>query len=86
MKVLAMWLMLSLSGSQFAKPLRSPVNLPSSSISSTQPEKHGKWYLAETGHAVFCYGPVMMVKQPEGGIQRVATFCKGDKIVVPLKD
>jgi len=47
---------------------------------------HGKWYLAETGHAVYCYGPVMMVKQPEGGLQRVATFCKGDKAMVPLKD
>jgi len=86
MKALAaMWLMLSLPGSQFAPPLRSPSNLSLSSSASQAP-KHGQWYLAETGHAVFCYGPVMLVKQPQGGLQRVATFCKGEKVMVPLKD
>jgi len=28
----------------------------------------------------------LLVKQPEGTLQRVATFCKGDKTIVPLKD
>jgi hypothetical protein len=44
------------------------------------------WYMAETGHAVFCYGPVMLVKQPNGGFQHVATFCRGNQAMVPLKD
>jgi len=75
-------LMLSLPGSLFAPPLRTPM----SQLAGRQPQKHGQWYLAETGHAVYCYGPVMLVMQPEGSVQRVATFCKGDKAVVPLKD
>ena len=47
---------------------------------------HGKWYFAKTGHAVYCYGPVMMLKNADGGLDRVATVCKGDQVVVPLKD
>jgi len=49
------------------------------------PRKGGKWYFARTGHAVFCYGPVMTVNDG-GGLERVATFCKGDRVMVPLKD
>jgi hypothetical protein len=48
--------------------------------------KGGKWYLARTGHAVYCYGPVMTVPNTEGDIERVATFCRGNKLLVPLKD
>jgi hypothetical protein len=42
--------------------------------------------MAESGHAVFCYGPVMLVKGPDGGLQHVATFCRGGQAIVPLKD
>ncbi|HZQ23529.1 MAG TPA: hypothetical protein VFA89_12110 [Terriglobales bacterium] len=48
--------------------------------------KGGKWYLSDNGHAVYCYGPVMFVNQLQGGLQRVATFCQGEKPIVPLKD
>ena len=48
--------------------------------------KGGRWYFAENGHAVYCYGPVRLLPQAEGGLQRVATFCQGDKNMVPLKD
>jgi hypothetical protein len=75
-------LMLSLPSSLFAPPLRAPV----SQASAHPAQKHGQWYLAETGHAVYCYGPVMLVTQPEGSLQRVATYCKGDRVMVPLKD
>jgi len=75
-------LALSLPGSQAAPPLRPPID----QRLITQAHPSGKWYLAETGHAVYCYGPVMLVKQPQGTLQRVATFCKGDKTMVPLKD
>jgi hypothetical protein len=64
-------------------PLRSPLELPGSHEAS---HKGGKWYFADTGHAVYCYGPVMLVKQPDKGVQRVATFCEGDKAMVPLRD
>jgi hypothetical protein len=76
-------LLVSLPGSVFAPSPRTPV---SSQSSASTVQKHGKWYLAETGHAVYCYGPVMLVRQPEGNLQRVATYCKGDRMMVPLKD
>jgi hypothetical protein len=49
-------------------------------------QKSGKWYLARTGHAVYCYGPVMTVPNAGGELERVATFCRGDRLLVPLKD
>jgi hypothetical protein len=53
---------------------------------TTAPRKGGKWYFARTGHAVYCYGPVMTLPNRQGDIERVATFCKGDQLLVPLKD
>ena len=53
---------------------------------TASPRKGGKWYFARTGHAVFCYGPVMTMTSTGGGLERVATFCKGDQVMVPLKD
>lgn len=46
----------------------------------------GQWYLAATGHAVYCYGPVVIVRDAHSGMRRVATFCKGEKSIVPLRD
>jgi hypothetical protein len=83
MKTLATLLLaLSLPGSKFAVPLRPPIDhaVPEPARAS------GIWYMAESGHAVFCYGPVMLMKQPDGGLQHVATFCRGDQAIVPLKD
>ena len=48
--------------------------------------KGGQWYFARTGHAVYCYGPVMTLPNQTGDIERVATFCKGNQLLVPLKD
>jgi hypothetical protein len=75
-------LTLCLPGPQAAPPLRPPTD----QRLTTQTHPSGQWYLAETGHAVYCYGPVLLVKQPTGDLQRVATFCKGDQTMVPLKD
>jgi hypothetical protein len=68
---------------QVAPPVRSPQE---SQLEIAQAHPSGKWYLAENGHAVYCFGPVLLVKQAEGTLQRVATFCKGDKTMVPLRD
>jgi hypothetical protein len=74
----------------------SPVQL--SSGANPQPEPHfvqqatvphhkgGKWYFARTGHAVYCYGPVMTLPNQSGSIERVATYCRGNQLLVPLKD
>jgi hypothetical protein len=83
MKTLATLLLaLSLPGSKFAAPLRPPLDQPV----AHHARERGMWYMAESGHAVFCYGPVMLIKQPDGGLQHVATFCRGNQAIVPLKD
>jgi hypothetical protein len=68
-----------------AAPLPAPVPAPEH-LDRVAARPTGKWYLAENGHAVYCYGPVMLVRQADGGLARVATFCKGDRTMVPLKD
>ena len=82
MKVVTLALLFSLPVVPVApqKPLRQP---------TTQIAKHskgGRWYFAANGHAVYCYGPVMTMPEPRGGLARVATFCRGDRTMVPLKD
>ena len=70
-----------------AAPIAAPPGPPPDPVRPVAARQGGgKWYLAENGHAVYCYGPVLLVRQPEGGLSRVATFCRGDKTIVPLKD
>jgi hypothetical protein len=82
MNVLVVALLFSLQAARVAPPVQPPAN----KATAKAPRKGGTWYFAENGHAVYCYGPVMRVSQPEGGLQTIATFCKGAKIMVPLKD
>jgi len=82
MKVLTLALLFSLPFAPLApqKPLREPTTQISKRA------KGGRWYFAATGHAVYCYGPVMTVPSAKGDIQRVATLCRDGSAVVPLKD
>lgn len=82
MKALTLALLLSLPVLPLApqKPMRQPAT------AVTKHAKGGRWYFAESGHAVYCYGPVMTVTRANGGLQRVATFCRDGSPVVPLKD
>jgi len=80
MKVLTLALLFSFSAAKPAQPVRQP------SGQVQQPSKGGRWYFAASGHAVYCYGPVMTVPQANGSLQKVATFCREGKTVVPLKD
>lgn len=83
MKALAtLILMVSIVGPQLGPPMQ----LPAARSNGPQARKGGQWYLAESGHAVYCYGPVMVVTEPSVGFLRVATFCQGEKPMVPLKD
>lgn len=85
MKVLAALMMLfSLPVPRLTTPIPAPADPAAASAAASH--VHGKWYLAENGHAVYCYGPVKVINNPFTGMQRVATFCKGDQLVVPLKD
>lgn len=49
-------------------------------------QRGGRWYLAANGHAVYCRGPVVTINMMDGGLRKVATYCQGDKPLVPLKD
>jgi hypothetical protein len=81
MKTLTLVLLLSLPVPKLVPPLRQP-----SGHIAAQHAKGGKWYFAANGHAIYCYGPVMVVPNATGDLQRVATFCKDGSAVVPLKD
>jgi hypothetical protein len=69
-----------------APRLTAPPKFPAANPATQAAHKGGRWYFAESGHAVYCLGPVMVVTEPGVGFQRVATFCQGDKAMVPLKD
>lgn len=83
MKALTLALLLSVSVSQVMPqkpPLREPI------LHTAKRAKGGRWYFAATGHAVYCYGPVMTVPRANGDLQRVATLCGDGSAIVPLKD
>ena len=80
--LLTLALMSSVPVARTASPIPAPVELHVRAVA----HKGGQWYFAETGHAVYCYGPVMTITQAHGSLQRVATFCQGDRSMVPLKD
>ncbi|HEX3322366.1 MAG TPA: hypothetical protein VHR84_16805 [Terriglobales bacterium] len=80
MKALTLALLLSLPVPRLAPPATTPVH------TAPQARKGGRWYFAANGHAVYCYGPVRYLPEAEGGLKRVATFCRGDQPIVQLKD
>jgi hypothetical protein len=80
MKVLTLALLLSFTVAKPSQPLRQP------SGEAQKPAKGGRWYFAASGHAIYCYGPVMTLPMADGNLQKVATFCREGKTVVPLKD
>jgi hypothetical protein len=83
MKALALALVLSIPVPKLAPPARLQSSTPSQ---QQEKPKGGRWYFAANGHAVYCYGPVFTMPQPQGRLMKVATFCRGDQIMVPLKD
>jgi hypothetical protein len=81
MKALTLALLFSLPVPKLAPPI---LRQPASPL--TQHAKGGRWYFAATGHAIYCYGPVMTVTRDNGDLQKVATFCQDGSAIVPLKD
>jgi len=79
MKALTLALLFSITIAKPAQPERRPTG-------HLEHSKGGSWYFAATGHAVYCYGPVMTIPLANGDLQRVATFCREGQAVVPLKD
>jgi hypothetical protein len=64
MKVLTLALLFSLPVVQLSppKPMRQPTS------QATRRSKGGRWYFAATGHAVYCYGPVMTVPRANAAV------------------
>jgi hypothetical protein len=82
MKVLTLALLFSLP----VAPLVPQKQLPQPTTQISKHSKGGRWYFAASGHAVYCYGPVMTVPRANGDLQRVATLCRDGSAVVPLKE
>ena len=79
-------MLFSAVGLAMTQPVRRPLPLRQVASRRPQPRPKGKWYMASTGHAVYCYGPVMIVGTWDGGFARVATICRGGLPMVKLKD
>jgi hypothetical protein len=87
MKSIAILILASLPIPQVSRPAAPPQpHFAQPQKVAKAPRKGGKWYLTRTGHAAYCFGPVMTLTTMSGEIQKVATFCKGENVVVPLKD
>jgi hypothetical protein len=87
MKAMVVLLLASLPVPQVQIP--SPQPAPRvEDVTAGTPAVHsgGKWYFARSGHAVYCYGPVLTIPGADGGLEHVATFCHGGQLLVPLKD
>jgi len=82
MKVLTLALLFSLP----ITPLLPQKSLRQPTTQISKRSKGGRWYFAASGHAVYCYGPVMTVPGAKGDLQRVATLCRDGSAVVPLKE
>lgn len=86
MKAVAILILASLPVPRVQLPRQSQPQAHFAQQAQATPHKGGKWYFARTGHAVYCYGPVMTVPNAGGDLERVATFCRGNRLLVPLKD
>jgi hypothetical protein len=79
-------LALSLPASADVPPLRKPAPQSQPTFVRKVANSGGRWYMALDGHAVYCYGPTRMIPTSDGGLQKIVTFCRGDKVIVPLHE
>ena len=88
MKLISVLLLASLPVPQVQNAPRLPTNSVVAQLrtEAAAPRPRGKWYFARSGHAVYCYGPVMTLTDISGHIEHVATFCRGNRLMVPLRD
>lgn len=70
----------SVPAPRYTPPVRSVVDKLS------RRHGNGRWYMAADGHAVFCYGPTRMIPDDNGGLKKIVTFCRGDRVIVDLKE
>jgi hypothetical protein len=83
MKILLLASLFSLPVTPAAPPQPAAVHEQQAPKPAAHP---GRWYMAETGHAVYCIGPVVTVPDHDGNLLHVATVCAGPDPVVALHD
>lgn len=66
----------------YRKPIPQPKIIDTKLVS----KNGGRWYMSAEGHAVYCYGPTMLIKGTDGGFEKVATFCRDGRAIVPLHE
>jgi hypothetical protein len=66
----------------YRKPLSQPKIVDAKLVAKTG----GRWYMSAEGHAVFCYGPTMLIRGTDGNFEKVATFCRDGRPIVPLHE
>lgn len=79
---------LLLGGSLFATAPAPRPQVESKKFVRPEPRKLGRWHMAESGHAVYCYGPVVTLNvfTDDREPKRYATECRGASRMVPLHD
>ncbi len=79
-------LLVMISATAGAKSTVPPQRKERPRVVNSEPQKRGRWHMAEDGHAIFCYGPVVTINSLFGDPKRVATRCQGRSPNVPLHD
>jgi hypothetical protein len=82
-------LLFSLPGVQVKPVIKAPaaeVQTQESALRKQEARKGGRWLMAASGHAVYCFGPIVKMPDADGGFQQIATFCQGEKPMVELHD
>ena len=69
----------------YTKPAVRPL-APETQQHEAKSRVRGRWYMALDGHAIYCYGPVVMIDDPASGPKRFATYCRGEAPLVELHD
>ncbi len=86
-RVMAFLLLASLAAADVPSPKPAhPERRVSDPAFKKYARKGGSWYMSADGHAVFCYGPTMLIPKGNGDLTKVVTFCRGDREIVPLHD
>lgn len=81
-----MLLALSLPASADIPPYRKPLPQPKITDMKLVSKNNGRWYMSAEGHAIYCYGPTMLIRGTDGGFQQVATLCRDGRAIVPLHE
>ena len=79
------FLILAFLAKAYGKEITKEYKLPTK-IVEIESTGHGRWFMAEDGHAVYCYGPIVRIGGFLGNLEYYATNCIGKNKTVKLHD